>query len=143
MARVRRRGRARRDFCRPARVFRSIALHCAQLRPRILIPAELLCDSFADRSRVYGTGFLSYFLAIFVWTVDLNFCWFLDAWLPAHGAPNPQLHAAWHVLVSNGFARLLACLAWRRARDLGHAGARFEWRCLGLLPTVDLGKKEA
>ena len=93
-------------------------------------------------SRVYGAGFLSYFLAIFVWTIDLNFCWVLDEWLPAHGIPNPQLHAAWHVLVSNGFARLLCCLAWRRARDLGHARARITWR-FGLLPTVEAGPEKA
>jgi dihydroceramidase len=46
--------------------------------------------------------------------VDLKACTLLSVTLPAHGIPNPQLHAWWHVLVSIGFFLLLRVVSFDR-----------------------------
>ena len=63
-----------------------------------------------------------------------SFCATLNETLPAHGVPNPQLHAWWHVLVSCGFYALLMVIAHDRLKTLGTApGLRF---AAGVIPLV-------
>jgi len=61
-------------------------------------------------------GLVTYAAAIAVWFVDLKDCAFVSVTLPAHGIPNPQLHAWWHTLVSLGFFLLLGVIAFDRQR---------------------------
>jgi dihydroceramidase len=59
-------------------------------------------------------GLLAYAAGIAVWFVDLEDCRLVSVTMPAHGIPNPQLHAWWHVLVSLGFFLLLGVLSFDR-----------------------------
>src|SRR5438045_1787170 len=61
-------------------------------------------------------GLLAYAGGIAVWFVDLKNCPLVSVTIPAHGVPNPQLHAWWHVLVSLGFFLLLGVLSFDRLR---------------------------
>ena len=61
-------------------------------------------------------GFAAYATGIGVWFVDLKACPWVSVTLPAHGIPNPQLHAVWHVLVSLGFFLLLGVVSFDRLR---------------------------
>lgn len=71
--------------------------------------------------RVFQLGIGAYALAIIVWLSDIQFCATLNETLPAHGIPNPQFHAWWHVLVSCGFYALLIVIAHDRLKTLGQA----------------------
>jgi dihydroceramidase len=64
--------------------------------------------------RLFRLGMGSYLLAVALWFVDLEFCPTLAVTLPAHGVPNPQLHAVWHVLVSCGLYLLVLVMAYDR-----------------------------
>ena len=66
--------------------------------------------------RRFGLGLLAYAAGIAVWFVDLKDCALVSVTMPAHGIPNPQLHAWWHVLVSLGFFLLLSVLSFDRLR---------------------------
>jgi len=61
----------------------------------------------------------SYVIAVVVWFGDLKLCDVLGGTLPAHGWPNPQLHAVWHVLVSSGLYLLTLLIAYDRLEALG------------------------
>jgi dihydroceramidase len=61
-------------------------------------------------------GLAAYATGIAVWFVDLKACHWLSVTLPAHGLPNPELHAWWHVLVSVGFFLLLGVVSFDRVR---------------------------
>ena len=78
-----------------------------------------LRDSRARSCFRLGIG--AYLLAIALWFVDLKACDFVSRTLPAHGLPNPQLHAVWHVLVSVGFYLLLLVIAADRMEKLGRS----------------------
>jgi dihydroceramidase len=83
---------------------------------------------------LFWTGITSYAIAILCWFVDLKACGIVGGVLPAHGIPNPQLHAWWHVLVSNGLYVLTLMLASHRLGVLGRtAKLRF---ALGSVPYV-------
>lgn len=84
--------------------------------------------------RLFRLGIGAYALAIVLWVSDIQFCPTLNETLPAHGIPNPQLHAWWHVLVSCGFYALLLVIAQERLRTLGKQ-PRLQ-RVLGVLPRV-------
>jgi dihydroceramidase len=71
--------------------------------------------------RVFQLGMSSYVLAIILWFSDIRFCSTLNETLPAHGVPNPQFHAWWHVLVSCGFYALLIVIAHHRLKTLQRA----------------------
>jgi dihydroceramidase len=87
---------------------------------------------------LYRVGMSAYALAIVLWFVDLKLCTFVGDWLPAHGVPNPQLHAWWHVLVSIGLYLLTLVVAHHRLTVLG---ARPELRLAGgWLPYVARGR---
>jgi dihydroceramidase len=70
----------------------------------------------ADRAvrRLYRIGMGAYVLGITFWFLDYRWCPLFNERLPALGVPNPQLHAAWHVLVSCGFYCLLMVVARTR-----------------------------
>jgi dihydroceramidase len=84
--------------------------------------------------RVFQVGMGAYALAIVLWMSDTRFCATLNETLPAHGLPNPQFHAWWHVLVSCGFYALLMVIAHDRLRTLGQA-PRLHFAA-GVLPFV-------
>jgi dihydroceramidase len=65
--------------------------------------------------RSFVLGLAAYAMGIGVWFMDLKACTLLSVTLPAHGIPNPQLHAWWHVLVSIGFFLLLRVVSFDRA----------------------------
>ncbi|MFP2904775.1 ceramidase [Pyxidicoccus sp. 3LFB2] len=69
--------------------------------------------------RLFRLGIAAYALAIVLWLSDIQFCPTLNETLPAHGLPNPQFHAWWHVLVSCGFYALLLVIAHHRLETLG------------------------
>lgn len=69
--------------------------------------------------RLYRVGMSLYAAAMLAWFVDLKLCSVLSATLPAHGVPNPQLHAVWHVLVSGGLYLLTLVVAYHRLDVLG------------------------
>ncbi len=75
----------------------------------------LLPENRAVRGR-FGLGLAAYAGGIGVWFVDLKACPWVSVALPAHGVPNPQLHAWWHVLVSLGFFLLLGVVSFDRGR---------------------------
>jgi dihydroceramidase len=64
----------------------------------------------------FALGLAAYVVGIAVWFVDLKACHWVSVTLPAHGIPNPQLHAWWHVLVSLGFFLLLSVVSFDRLR---------------------------
>jgi dihydroceramidase len=64
----------------------------------------------------FALGLAAYVVGIAVWFVDLKACHWVSVTLPAHGIPNPQLHAWWHVLVSFGFFLLLSVVSFDRLR---------------------------
>ena len=66
--------------------------------------------------RPYLLGLGAYATGIAVWFVDLRACPWVSVTLPAHGIPNPQLHAWWHGLVSAGFFLLLGVVSFDRRR---------------------------
>ena len=66
--------------------------------------------------RPFVLGLGAYATGIAVWFVDLQACPWVSVTLPAHGIPNPQLHAWWHVLVSAGFFLLLGVVSFDRQR---------------------------
>lgn len=68
---------------------------------------------------LYRAGMGAYAAAIVLWFVDLEGCAFVGGWLPAHGVPNPQFHAWWHVLVSTGLYLLTLVVAHHRLSVLG------------------------
>jgi dihydroceramidase len=68
---------------------------------------------------LFRTGMAAYALAVLLWFTDVRACGLLSVTLPAHGVPNPQLHAVWHVLVSCGFYALLLVVAHERLVALG------------------------
>jgi dihydroceramidase len=72
-----------------------------------------------DLRRLYRVGMVSYLTALACWITDLRACDFVSRFLPAHGLPNPQLHAWWHVLVSAGMYLLTLVMAHDRLRVLG------------------------
>ncbi|MCE9673090.1 ceramidase [Myxococcus stipitatus] len=88
----------------------------------------------ASVKRLFRLGIAAYALAIVLWICDIQFCPTLNETLPAHGIPNPQFHAWWHVLVSFGFNALLLVIASERLRTLGQ-DARLQ-RVLGVVPRV-------
>jgi len=68
--------------------------------------------------RSFVLGLAAYATGIAAWFVDLKACTLVGVTLPAHGIPNPQLHAWWHVLVSIGFFLLLRVVSFdRTARE--------------------------
>jgi dihydroceramidase len=69
--------------------------------------------------RPFVLGLGAYATGIAVWFVDLRACSWVSVTLPAHGIPNPQLHAWWHVLVSAGFFLLLGVVSFDRLRRAG------------------------
>lgn len=73
--------------------------------------------------RLFGVGMGAYLLAIALWFIDLRFCEFVSAVLPATIGFNPQLHAVWHVLVSFGFYCLILFIAHERLARAGHTPA--------------------
>lgn len=79
-----------------------------------------------------GLGF--YFVGIAVWFIDLRFCSFVAATLPAHGLTNPQLHAVWHVLSTSGLYCILLALGCTRLHALGRS-PRVARRCR-MIPCV-------
>jgi dihydroceramidase len=84
--------------------------------------------------RLFRVGMGSYLFAVALWFTDLEFCSTLAVTLPAHGVPNPQLHAVWHLLVSNGLYLLVLLMAYDRLAVLGRSPAlRF---ALGWVPHV-------
>jgi len=66
--------------------------------------------------RSFALGLTAYAVGIAAWFVDLKACTLVSVTLPAHGIPNPQLHAWWHVLVSIGFFLLLRVISFDRTR---------------------------
>ena len=66
--------------------------------------------------RRFMLGLTAYAAGIAVWFIDLEACPWVSRTLPAHGVPNPQLHAWWHVLVSVGFFLLLGVVSFDRLR---------------------------
>jgi dihydroceramidase len=70
----------------------------------------------APARKRFALGLLAYAAGIAVWFVDLKHCRFVSVTVPAHGIPNPQLHAWWHVLVSLGFFLLLGVVSFDRLR---------------------------
>jgi dihydroceramidase len=66
--------------------------------------------------RRFAVGLAAYVTGIAVWFVDLKACHWVSVTLPAHGLPNPELHAWWHVLVSGGFFLLLGVISFDRVR---------------------------
>jgi len=71
----------------------------------------------------FALGLAAYATGIAIWFVDLKACPWVSVTLPAHGIPNPQLHAWWHVLVSLGFFLLLGVVSFDRLQRRGSAGA--------------------
>jgi dihydroceramidase len=69
--------------------------------------------------RLFAAGIALYGLAELCWMADFRGCAFLGGFLPAHGLPNPQLHAWWHVLVSGGLYTLTLMIAYARLQVLG------------------------
>ena len=76
----------------------------------------LLPENRAVRGR-FALGLAAYATGIAIWFVDLKACPWVSVTLPAHGLPNPQLHAWWHVLVSLGFFLLLGVVSFDRLRQ--------------------------
>jgi len=74
--------------------------------------------------RRFAFGLAAYACGIAVWFVDLKACPWVSVTLPAHGIPNPQLHAWWHVLVSVGFFLLLGVVSFDRLRPRTAPAAR-------------------
>lgn len=66
--------------------------------------------------RRFALGLAAYVGGIGIWFVDLKACPWVSVTLPAHGVPNPQLHAWWHLLVSLGFFLLLGVVSFDRQR---------------------------
>ena len=66
--------------------------------------------------RSFVLGLAAYATGIAAWFVDLKACTLVGVTLPAHGIPNPQLHAWWHVLVSIGFFFLLRVVSFDRVQ---------------------------
>jgi len=66
--------------------------------------------------RSFVLGLAAYATGIAAWFVDLKACTLVGVTLPAHGIPNPQLHAWWHVLVSIGFFLLLRVVSFDRVQ---------------------------
>jgi dihydroceramidase len=87
--------------------------------------------------KLFWIGMISYGLAILCWFVDLKACSVVGGLLPAHGIPNPQLHAWWHVLVSSGLYVLTLMLASHRLNVLG---LRSELRFSAGVPYVAVAK---
>ena len=83
-------------------------------------------------SRLFRQGMAAYAVALALWLADLKLCDLLSVELPQLGIPNPQLHAAWHILVSYGFYCLLLVVAYDRLLFLGKR-PRLERR-LGFIP---------
>jgi dihydroceramidase len=84
--------------------------------------------------RLFGAGIALYGAAELCWMADFRGCAFLGGFLPAHGLPNPQLHAWWHVLVSGGLYTLTLMIAYQRLQVLG-AHPTVDW-ARGWLPFV-------
>src|SRR5690606_36404724 len=91
-------------------------------------------------SRLVRKGMAAYAVALVLWFVDLKLCELLAVELPRLGVPNPQLHAAWHILVSYGFYCLLLVVAYDRLRRLGGT-PRLERR-LGFIPYLEVGAND-
>ena len=72
-------------------------------------------ENRAVRGR-FAVGLAAYATGIAIWFVDLKACPWVSITLPAHGFPNPELHAFWHVLVSLGFFLLLGVVSYDRLR---------------------------
>jgi dihydroceramidase len=70
----------------------------------------------------FAWGLAAYATGILVWFVDLKACPWVSVTLPAHGIPNPQLHAWWHVLVLLGFFLLLGVVSFDRLRRRAEQG---------------------
>ncbi len=77
-------------------------------------------ENRAVRGR-FALGLAAYATGIAIWFVDLKACPWVSVTLPAHGLPNPQLHAWWHVLVSLGFFLLLGVVSFDRLRRRGRS----------------------
>ncbi|MFP2926941.1 ceramidase [Pyxidicoccus sp. 3LG] len=91
----------------------------------------------AKVKRLFRLGIAAYALAIVLWLSDIQFCPVLNQTLPAHGIPNPQFHAWWHVLVSVGFYALLLVIAHDR---LGTLGRQPQVRSVGgVIPRIQPG----
>jgi len=73
--------------------------------------------------RTFVLGLVAYATGIAAWFVDLKACTLVSVILPAHGIPNPQLHAWWHVLVSIGFFLLLRVVSFDRSEPPASAEA--------------------
>jgi dihydroceramidase len=86
--------------------------------------------------RLFAAGIALYGLAELCWMADFRGCNLLGGYLPAHGIPNPQLHAWWHVLVSGGLYALTLMIAFARLQVLGGRPA-LAWAA-GWLPFVQL-----
>jgi dihydroceramidase len=86
-------------------------------------------------SRLFRQGIVAYAVALALWLTDLKLCDLLSVELPRLGIPNPQLHAAWHILVSYGFYCLLLVVAYDRLRRLG--GTPQLERRLGFIPYLN------
>ena len=69
--------------------------------------------------RRFVSGLAAYAAGLALWFVDLRACDWVSVSLPAHGIPNPKLHAWWHVLVSIGFFLLLGVVSFDRRRRRG------------------------
>jgi dihydroceramidase len=69
--------------------------------------------------RLFGAGIGLYVLGELCWAADFQGCAFLGGVLPAHGLPNPQLHAWWHLLVSGGLYTLTLMIGYQRLQVLG------------------------
>ncbi|HEU5077548.1 MAG TPA: ceramidase [Polyangiaceae bacterium] len=69
--------------------------------------------------RLFRVGITLYAIAIVLWFIDLRFCDTLVSSALQLGAPNPQLHAWWHVLVSAGLYALILVIAFDRCQVLG------------------------
>jgi dihydroceramidase len=84
--------------------------------------------------RLFRLGMGSYLIAVALWFIDLEFCPTLSVTLPAHGLPNPQFHAGWHVLVSTGLYLMIVLIAYDRLARLGELPQlRY---ALGIVPHV-------
>jgi dihydroceramidase len=71
-------------------------------------------SKLVEVKRLFRLGIGSYLVAVAAWFIDLRFCPTVALTLPAHGVPNPQLHAVWHVLVSFGLYLLTLVMAYDR-----------------------------
>jgi dihydroceramidase len=87
--------------------------------------------------RLFAWGMASYLVAVTLWFTDLKLCPVLSVTLPAHGIPNPQFHALWHVLVSAGLYLLVLVMAYDRLAVLGRGPVLR--RALHFVPYVAAG----